>query len=74
MSTEEKYQNDFKVYEDTLAAVGVNINNCNDFETDEHPMHPRMFYNLSHVTGFNSLNGNTYCDYIKKYKLRHGHS
>lgn len=74
MSTEEKYQKDLKVYEDTLTAMGVSVNVCNEFESDVHPMHPHTFWNLSNVSGFNTLNGNTYSDYIKKYKLRHGHS
>ena len=42
----------------------------NIHETDENPMSPLLFYQLSMVSGFNNLNGHTYEEYLEKYKKR----
>lgn len=48
------------------------LKNTNDpsniYQTDENPMCPHLFYQLSMVNGFNNLNGHTYSEYIEKYK------
>jgi len=40
------------------------------FETDSHPMHPSLFYQLSNVSGFNKTNGYTYPEYIDQWYVR----
>lgn len=40
-------------------------------ETDKCPMHPYNFFELSQVRGFNINNGNTYEDYISKWRQRY---
>lgn len=42
----------------------------NIYESQENPMYPYLFYQLSLVNGFNEVNGNTYEEYIKKYIKR----
>lgn len=41
----------------------------NLYETDENPMSPLLFYQLSMVNGFNNLNGKDYKEYIEKWKM-----
>ena len=35
------------------------------------PMHPRLFFQLSRVNGFNRINGYTYIEYIVKWRIRY---
>ena len=39
-------------------------------ETNEHPMSQSLFNDLSSVIGFNDMNGKTYEEYVKKWKMR----
>ena len=41
----------------------------NFYQTDENPMCPNLFYQLSLVNGFNDLNGKDYKEYIEKWKM-----
>ena len=40
-------------------------------ETNECPMHPYLFFQLSSGSNFNYLNGNNYSDYIEKWKKKY---
>ena len=46
---------------------------CNNdeafYETQNHPMHPNLFYQLSMVIGFNKLNGANYTEYIDNWLI-----
>ena len=54
--------------EKDLALFQKYSNNKDDFfETEEHPMCPNLFYQLSNVIGFNKLNGRTYPEYIDRW-------
>lgn len=37
----------------------------NLYQTENNPMHPSLFYQLSMVVGFNKLNGRNYTQYIE---------
>lgn len=39
-------------------------------ETEHHPMHPHLYYQLIQVNGFSELNGNDYQEYLNKWKIR----
>jgi len=41
-------------------------------QTSLRPMHPRLFYDLSQVRGFNNLNGDRYEDYYNNYITNSG--
>jgi len=45
-------------------------NNDVFYETEEFPMSPKLFYQLSMVIGFNKINGSTYTKYIDKWIIR----
>ena len=50
-----------------------NFNTENIYESDTHPMHPNLFYQLSSVSGFNNLNGKTYQIYLNNWKIRNNY-
>ena len=54
--------------DDKVDTSGINILGQTSFR----PMHPRLFYNLSQVRGFNNLNGNRYEDYYYNFINNHG--
>ena len=39
-------------------------------ETEKCPMHPYHYFQLSQVRGFTEMNGNTYAEYIAKWRSR----
>ncbi len=41
------------------------------YETQNYPMHPNLFYQLSMVIGFNKLNGANYTEYINNWLIRY---
>ena len=48
----------------------VEKNSESFYETDNCPMHPSLFFQLSNVRGFNKLNGYTYSKYVENWKDR----
>lgn len=40
------------------------------YETEEFPMIPNLFYQLSMIIGFNKINGANYTEYIDKWLIR----
>lgn len=49
----------------------IKKNNIDDgLESKDCPMHPNVFFGLCSIKGFNKLNGYTYVDYVKQWKLR----
>ena len=56
-------------------SVSVSVSDLNEnyekyVETNEHPMSQSLFNDLSSVIGFNDMNGKTYEEYVKKWKMR----
>ena len=56
-------------------SVSVSVSDTNEnyekhVETNEHPMSESLFNDLSSVIGFNDINGKTYEEYVKKWKMR----
>lgn len=56
-------------------SVSVSVSDTNEnyekhVETNEHPMSESLFNDLSSVIGFNDMNGKTYEEYVKKWKMR----
>ena len=56
-------------------SVSVSVSDTNEnyekhVETNEHPMSEFLFNDLSSVIGFNDMNGKTYEEYVKKWKMR----
>lgn len=39
-------------------------------ESEYHPMHPHMYFQLINVRGFANLNGSTYQEYIQLWETR----
>ena len=39
-------------------------------ETNNHPMHPDVFFSLSNVSGFNKCNGYNYYEYVLNWNKR----
>lgn len=64
---EKMYQIALDIW-DKLTDVKKNPDNL--LESKESPMHPYFFFDLSNVRGFNAKNGNTYEDYISKWRNR----
>ena len=52
------------------------IKDISDFnilgQTALRPMHPRLFYDLSQIRGFNNMNGHCYEDYYNNYVKNFG--
>ena len=71
MSTEEQYAKDMELYKQVLKAFNIDEDKCETTESEKHPIHPHLFWTLSSVSGFASLNGRTYHDYLEKYKTRY---
>ena len=42
-----------------------------DTETEFHPMSERLFDMLSNISGFIELNGNTYSEYVNKWRIKY---
>ena len=64
--TSEEYDNSYK---DALKLYdNENFDTQDIYESDQHAMHPNMFYQLSQVKGFNTLNGKTYKLYLDNWK------
>jgi len=62
-----------KIYEDAIDIwnkLDVPKNSNIEFETNNRPMHPNMFFHLSSVSGFNNMNGHTYEEYVVSWKTR----
>ena len=64
---EQMYQDALKIW-DNLEDIEKDPNNL--LESKQCPMHPHNFFNLSCVSGFNNLNGNTYEEYVEKCRKR----
>tara|TARA_B100000900_G_C20163942_1_gene547060 strand:+ start:99 stop:326 length:228 start_codon:yes stop_codon:yes gene_type:complete len=60
------YENALLLYKNEIGNKKIN----NDLETEEYPMHPRLFYRLSNINGFNTINGKNYNEYLKIWKNR----
>jgi len=41
-----------------------------DYETADSPMSLKLYNNLSIISGFKELNGTSYTDYVKLWKIR----
>ena len=67
---EKQYQEDIKLYRESLPSFNIKLEECTFYETANHPMHPQMFYQLSSVRGFNDLNGHTYGKYLQDWTTR----
>jgi hypothetical protein len=67
---EKQYQEDIKLYRESLPNFNIKLEECTFYETGKHPMHPQMFYQLSSVRGFNDLNGHTYSKYLQDWMAR----
>jgi hypothetical protein len=71
MSIEEREQNyntALIIWDNLLDVTVKDANNL--LESKKYPMHPSMFFELSQARGFNSINGNTYEEYVNKWKTR----
>jgi hypothetical protein len=69
--SEEQYAKALVVYDKILEEYDINADECEQTESEKHPMHPYLFWQLSFVKGFSDKNGKTYDDYLEKYKVRY---
>ena len=75
--TNEKW-NDMKNEADKLfnnlsidPSINYSLKDKDGWESNQCPMAPYRFFQLSSVSGFNNLNGYTYEEYILGWKKRH---
>ena len=63
----ESYDEALKNYDDFIKENKISMGECNletTYETENKPMHPTLYYQLIHISGFTNLNGNRYHKYL----------